>query len=207
VKRIDILPDDVLLEIFDFYKNMYRSYGGKMEMEAWESLVHVCRRWRSLVFGSPRRLNLQLFCTPETPAKDRLDVRPALPLIVAGNMALSSGTDNIIAALGQTNRVREVFLQGLADWQLEEVLAAMEVPFPELTELQLWSAGESPPVIPVPCPTSAIILRIVWHSLSGIANSAFVCYSPCLPQALQYPAFLVHFTRGDVCSPLHFAQP
>ena len=97
-------------------------HGGKMEMEAWQSLVYVCRRWRCLVFGSPRRLNLQLFCTPKTPAKDRLDVWPALPLIIAGNKALSSGTDNIIAALWQTNR--------LADWRLKKrVLAALEVPY------------------------------------------------------------------------------
>ena len=159
-----------------------------MAMEAWQSLVHVCRRWRSLVFGSRRRLNLQLFCTPETPAKDTLDVWPALPLVVAGNMALSSGTDNIIAALGQTNRVREVFLQGLADWQLENVLAAMEVPFPELTELQLCSAasGESPPVIPVPDSfLGGSAPRLQYFELSGIPF-------PGLPSLLSSASHLVH---------------
>src|SRR5260221_5208216 len=58
------------------------SYGEPEEasaVESWQLLVHVCRRWRSLVFGSPRRLNLRLFCTPETPAKDTLAVWPALP--------------------------------------------------------------------------------------------------------------------------------
>ena len=100
MKRIDVLPDDVLLEIFDFYVvDMSLSYGGKMGTEAWQSLVHVCRRWRNLVFRSPRRLNLQLYFTPKTPAKDTLDVWPALPLIVRGETALSSGTDNVIAAL------------------------------------------------------------------------------------------------------------
>src|SRR6267154_632690 len=110
---------------------------GKPRIEAWQSLVHVCRRWRNLVFESPRRLNLQLYCTPETPAKDTLGVWPALPLIVAGRMAFSSGTDNVIAALGQSNHVCKIMLD-LADWQLEKVLAAMEVPFPELTVLQLF---------------------------------------------------------------------
>ena len=33
-------------------------------------------------------------------------------------------------------------------WQLEQVLAAMEVPFPELTGLRLSSSGETMPVIP-----------------------------------------------------------
>jgi hypothetical protein len=150
VIRIDVLPDDVLLEIFHFYisDGTYPRYLGK-EIEGWQSLVHVCRRWRSLVFGSPRRLNLQLYCTPKTPAKDTLDVWPSLPLIVAGDMTLSlAGTDNIITALGQSNRVRAVNLWGLAGWQLEEVLAQMQVPFPELTEMQLLSGDGTPPVIP-----------------------------------------------------------
>ena len=75
-----------------------------MEIEAWQLLVHVCRRWRSLVLGSPRRLNLQLYCTCETPARDTLEVWLALPLIVRGYMA----TDNVIAALEQSNRVCQV---------------------------------------------------------------------------------------------------
>ena len=105
VIRIDVLPDDVLLEIFDFYVHlqMNPSCSFKKGTETWQSLVHVCQRWRSLVLESPRRLNLQPYCTPETPAKDTLDVWPALPLIVDGDM-VSSGTDNVIAALGQSNR-------------------------------------------------------------------------------------------------------
>jgi len=118
-------------------------------VEEWQSLVHVCPRWRSLVLGSPRRLNLQLLCTPETPAKDTLDIWPALPLIIAGNMTLSSGTDNVVAALGQSNRVCLVRLCGDGDRQVEEVLAPMQVSFPELTELYLSSLNSAtPPVIP-----------------------------------------------------------
>ena len=47
---IDMLPDVALLEIFDFYEDEIR-------IEAWHTLVQVCRKWRNLVFGSPRRLN------------------------------------------------------------------------------------------------------------------------------------------------------
>ena len=144
--RIDVLPDDALLRIFDFYVNMDRLGERKKGIEAWQSLVHVCRRWRSLVLASPRRLNLRLYCSTKTPARDRLDIWPALPLIVVGGMALS-GTDNIIAALGQSNRVCQVNLE-LAGWQLEEVLAAMQVPFPELTDLLLNSDDETLTAIP-----------------------------------------------------------
>jgi len=56
--------------------------------------------------------------------------------------------DNIITTLGQSNRVRKVLLWTIADRQLEEVLAPMQVPFPELTELLLQSYDETLPVIP-----------------------------------------------------------
>ena len=100
--RIDVLPDDVLLEIFDFYVDVTISHG--QEIQEWQSLVHVCRRWRTLVFRSPRRLNLRLLCTPETPVRDTLDVWPALSLIIRGDMDPESGTGDIVAALEQNNR-------------------------------------------------------------------------------------------------------
>ena len=142
---IDVLPDDVLLAIFDFCIARV-GYQDKREIEAWQSLVHVCQRWRTLVFQSARRLNLQLYLTPQTPTKDKLDVWPALPLLIRGNMDLSS-TDNVIAALGQRSRVHEINLC-LAGWKVDEVLAPMQVPFPELTDLQLFSFHETPPAIP-----------------------------------------------------------
>ena len=61
-------------------------------------------------------------------------------------MASSSGTGNVIAALGQSNRVCQVSLT-LAGWQLEDVLAAMQMPFPELTAIQFDSDDEALPVI------------------------------------------------------------
>ena len=155
MKQIDVLPDEVLLEIFDFYvdpsykvpsNTLNRS---KTVVETWQSLIHVCRRWRSLVFRSPRRLNLRLCCTPETPTRDTLDVWPPLPLIIHGNITSSSGTDNIIAALGQSNRVCQIFLWSNNDEQFGKILVAMQVPFPELTDLALYSFSfMSTPLIP-----------------------------------------------------------
>jgi hypothetical protein len=153
MKQFDELPEDVLLEIFDFYmiddRRGFLSESPKIKKstDAWQTLIHVCRLWRALVLGSPRRLGLQLLCTPDTPI-DTLDIWPAfLPLIVWGNMAFYSGTYNILGALGQRNRVCKVALFGLARLELEDVLAAMQVPFPELTHLVLHLYGVSP-VIP-----------------------------------------------------------
>ena len=82
---IDVLPDEVLLEIFDFYvplvpQGLFRPLKLKGETEVWQSLVHVCRRWRSIVFGSSRRLNLRLVCSSRTPVRDTIDIWPELPL-------------------------------------------------------------------------------------------------------------------------------
>ena len=135
--------------------------------------------------ASPRRLNLRLFCRPKTPAKDKLDVWPALSLIIRGH-TIPSGTDNIVAALGQSNRVCQVGL-ALTGWESEQVLAAMQVPFPELTDLRLWSNRETPPVLQISfldwfCPASAKH-PIGWHFVSEIAKTALVRYSPCHPLA------------------------
>ena len=187
--RIDVLPDDVLLEIFDFHVNTGPQYAGRPWIEEWQTLVHVCRRWRHLIFRSPLRLNLQLFCTPQTPAKDILGVWPALPLIIEGSMALSI-TDNVIAALGQSNRVCQVFLRDLADWQLEKVLAAMQVPFPELVNLRLFSDGKSQPLIPDSF-VGAFAPRLRNVSLSGIPF-------PGLPKMLLSATHLVYLGLTNI---------
>ena len=188
--RIDVLPDDVLLDIFDYYMAMDPSIRNKVRIEEWQLLIHVCRRWRSLVFGSPSRLNLRLYCTPETPAKYTLDAWPALPLIIAGSLALTPVMDNIIPALGQSNRVREVLFSGLLDWTFENVLAAMQVPFPELTDLVLYSIGINPPPITDSfLGGSAPRLRII--DLSGIP-------CPGLPKLLLSATHLVHLNLSNV---------
>ena len=99
------LPDDVLLEIFDFYVAADDTplYGLQHE-DAWHTLVHVCKRWRLVVFASPCRLNLQLLCTNKRPVH-ALDVWPSLPLVIKcyGGLSRSQDTSNIIAALKQQN--------------------------------------------------------------------------------------------------------
>jgi len=147
VSSIDTLSDDVLLDIFDFYTDEDRPT--KKGIERWQTLVHVCRRWRSVVFGSPRRLNLRLVCTDKTPARDTLDVWPALPLFIRcyGNYTTKS-VDNIITVLERSDRVCQIDLMYIPSSHLEEVLAAMQVPFPALTHLEMSSSDESVTVFP-----------------------------------------------------------
>ena len=192
--RIDVLPDDVLLETFDFCVDPLSER--KKDIEAWQSLVHVCRRWRSLVFGSPRRLNLRLSCTPKTPARNTLDVWPALPLLIGGDMS-SSGADDIIVVLEQSNRVCQVNLWGLADRELEKVLGAMQVPFPELTKLQLFSGGETPPVVPDSF-LGGSAPRLQYLELCGIPF-------PGLPKLLLSATHLLHLDISNISHSGYFS--
>jgi hypothetical protein len=145
VTSIDVLPDDVLLAIFRFY--VVAISQRKRDIEAWQSLVHVCRRWRSLVFESPRHLNLRLVCTSGTPARKTLDVWPALPMIVGGRIS-STSVNDIVYALGHNDRVCQINLKIADDLEWDKVLATMQVPFPALTHLELRCNVELEPVIP-----------------------------------------------------------
>ena len=80
---IDSLPDFVLLEIFDFYVGQ-ASEDSLEGIEVWIALVDVCRKWRDIVFESPRRLNLQLLCTDTKCVWELLDIWPPLPIVVLG---------------------------------------------------------------------------------------------------------------------------
>ena len=147
---IDTLPDDVLLEVFDFHD--YYDYWFEAEIEiqkAWQTKVHVCRRWRRIVFGSPRRLDLQLVCTPRRPVRDMLDVWPAFPLIIQFHHDdyLRGSMDNIIAALECTDRVSQIIFRTGRSLG-SDVLGAMQQPFPELRELQLSTSNKPMAVVP-----------------------------------------------------------
>jgi F-box-like len=147
---IDELPDDVLLAVFYIYvdEDLYGA-SSKKEVETWQTLVHVCRRWRTIVFESPRHLKLRLACTPETPVRDLLDVWPALPLSIWGYDNYPTGSvGNITAVLQHNGRVCQIHLEDVPRSHLENISAAMQVPFPELTHLALLSNNETAPVLP-----------------------------------------------------------
>ena len=151
IALIDILPDEILLAIFCFHLDSegYYSISKRSDIKAWQTLIHVCRRWRAIVFGSPRRLNLQLFCSAKTPVRDKLDIWPVLPLVIHCNKSYSSkeSVDNIIAALERSNRVYQIHLECVSSSDLEKVSSTMQEPFPELSYLRLRSNQDM--VVPV----------------------------------------------------------
>jgi len=140
---IGVLPNTVLLEIFSFYVDLLRP-----DDDGWHTLVHVCRRWRFVVFDSPRRLDLRLLCTPKRPLKS-LDIWPALPIVInfLAKGKRPRGMANVIAALKQHCRVRTICIQGVPS-SLMKKFAVMKKPFPELTHLELESKDENVPFLP-----------------------------------------------------------
>jgi hypothetical protein len=145
---INILPDDVLLEIFDHYVILPQTSHNQY-VDAWHTLVHVCQRWRYVVFDSPRRLDLRLLCTDRTPVTNKLDIWPALPISIYADTETSSlpGVTNIISALQQHDRVCTIDIWSVPNSLLKE-FAAMQEPFPALTELWLRSYNENAAVLP-----------------------------------------------------------
>jgi hypothetical protein len=162
-----VLPDDVLLEIFDFCVVQYQDFPrsedrpailidtreiSKYKIEWWQPLVHVCRRWRGLVFKSQRRLNLRLSCTFGSVKRTTLNVWPALPLLIM-NESFSDqpdDVDDLISALEHSNRICQIHLS-LTTSQIEKVWTTMQVPFPELTALTLdWWLPPSETVLVMP---------------------------------------------------------
>ena len=121
----------------------------KQREGAWQSLVHVCRRWRSIVFGSPRHLNLRLVCRDTTPARDTLYVWPALPLVILWYGHRTGSVDNIIVGLERRDRVCKIYLANVQSSVLEILLTEMQQPFPELSSLLLHSKVENVETLPV----------------------------------------------------------
>jgi len=157
---IGTLPDDPLLEVFSFYvEEAYEAYNpdgfyGIEKLEAWCTLVHVCRRWRNLVFASPRRLNLRLVCTRRKPVREVLGIWPTLPIVIDDQelgrhrQPRREHVDNIIAALEHRNRVCQISLGNIPLSLCPIFSAMMQEPFPALTRLQLNSEDESPMLCP-----------------------------------------------------------
>jgi hypothetical protein len=148
-----MLPDVALLEIFDCYVNQVREEeeveGDWFKIHTWHTVVHVCQKWRTIVLGSPRRLDLRLLCTDTTPVKETLAVWPPLPIAIR-QFLFPTQMDNIIAALEHNDRVYQIDL----DISNSQALAAMQQPFPSLMDLEIswlfgrWKDGEMPPVVP-----------------------------------------------------------
>jgi hypothetical protein len=148
---IDILPEDVLLDIFDHYVARADEYH---KYEEWQMLVHVCQKWRYVVFQSPLRLNLRILCSTYTPVTKKLAIWPPLPIIIKQHNCLaffsSRCSNNFIAALEHNDRVCAITLD-IPISVLESVFASMQKTLMALKDLRLHTTctSSTAPVVSV----------------------------------------------------------
>jgi F-box-like len=188
---IGSLPDNVLIEIFDFYQVEmvpFMEYKHEHPWD-WEKLVHVCRRWRYIIFESPVRLNLELICTEKSPVRKLLDVWPPFPLIIQFNLSFSGdyiqtkryepidAADNLIAALERRDRIRGIHLFVSQEHQRIVTARQWEESFPALRSLTFASVFAEI-VLPdtflngsTPCLQTLALSDITFLSLPRILSS------------------------------------
>lgn len=176
---IHALPENVLLEIFKFYVDEASEV---FPEDAWHTLVHVCQRWRFIVFASPHHLDLQILCTNESKVEKNLHIWPQLPIALDVFSSRLPVLNNITAALKHHHRVSRIFICDAPNSVLKE-LGAMKNPFPALTDLALGSDEPDPQVLP-----HSFLLgsapRLQTLSLRGISF-------PALPKLLMSTSDLV----------------
>jgi hypothetical protein len=140
---VNTLPNDIFLEIFSFYLSSYPGRHGYLPYHAhtiaWQILVQVCQRWRDVIYGSPCYLDLHLPCSYDTHFRKNFGRWPEFPLTlhysIDDNM---DDNDDAIAALEHPDRVHHANLAIRASSDsavVDNILAAMQVPFPALTHL------------------------------------------------------------------------
>ncbi|KAH9013486.1 hypothetical protein EDB85DRAFT_2219201 [Lactarius pseudohatsudake] len=180
---INILPDEIFLEIFALYLCNYK--GASWRMREWRRLVRVCQRWRQIIYGSPRYLDLLLYSSNgagrRTPVKRDLSSWPALPIVMRYTVQGPDDRDEVLALLKHSDRVRLIELT-ICNSQWGNVVAVMQRPFPVLTCLELatgYSRDVDVPVLPsgflggsIPCLQQLVLYRVPFPGLPTLLLSA-----------------------------------
>jgi hypothetical protein len=148
---ISMLPDDILLEIFDFCRENHYNHPYSRPVWEWNILVHVCSRWRQIVFASPQRLDLQILCTYGTPVRKIFSIWPAFPIFLdlySSRFYTSNCQDNAITALKHPpDRVSSVRLY-VTGSQVGNIVTVMQEPFPTLARLYICTRDGNAAVLP-----------------------------------------------------------
>ncbi|KAH9178377.1 hypothetical protein EDB89DRAFT_2239613 [Lactarius sanguifluus] len=188
---IEKLSNEVLLEIFRYYLHA--------DPRFWLRLVHICRKWRRIVFASQWALHLRLFSTYGTPVLKTLECWPALPIVMqyGGSLALDppapEDEDNIMAALKQSDRVSSIRLTMTSS--LLEKLSGIERPFSQLEEIVLLSRDSVWQTLP---------RAFRWGPRLRCLHSTRVAF-PALLHLLYSSKNLVDLQLHEVINPLHLS--
>jgi len=150
---INRLPDEVLLEIFDSYRQSTDQYDRQWRKNyMWLNLAHVCRRWRAVMFASSSRLDLSITVAPQKPGHIKTILSSPLPIFIEYKCLYGDITGSALwrmrAALGHRDRVREISFEG-SNAGFKKFFRATRRPFPVLESLSLRFGYDYEQNIPV----------------------------------------------------------
>lgn len=100
----------------------------------------MCRRWRTIVFESPHRLDLRLVYTYEKPVRESVECWPTLPISIwyPNRRLLLEDEGNVVAALRYPDRICDIDLT-VTRSLLSKSFVLLRASFPALEHLQLRS--------------------------------------------------------------------
>jgi hypothetical protein len=163
------LNDDILLNIFNFYRlDTQEDWNVRL---LWCKLSHVCQRWRHLIYECAFHLSMHIKCSEGSLIVDTLDHLPPLPLFIdykiGDEYIMEEDESGIYHALRLHDRVRHIHLKLPQVSIFREVLVLMDENFPILEHLSLSFSTESS--IPLTLPKAFLAPNLRHLSLPGIS--------------------------------------
>ena len=147
---INQLPDEVLLDIFDYYRQGIDPYDYEWtQNHAWINLAHVCRTWRAVMFASYSRLDLGVCVGPKRPEHIKAILSGPLPIFVDYRRFYEKITGSVFwrlrAALQHhSDRVCKIAFEGTKA-NLDKFFKLTNCAFPVLDSLSLQFRNSGAP--------------------------------------------------------------
>ena len=142
-----MLPEGILVEIFDFYR-LDAIQLSRVRPWKWHRLAHVCRKWRYIISISPRRLDLRILCKYGAPIESILGSWPTFPLVIKfdATRKLKPMPRNVLVALRCSDRICDINLSVMTG----SIVELIQKPCPALEKIRLTvKDAMGPPNIPV----------------------------------------------------------
>ncbi|KAI0261340.1 hypothetical protein BC834DRAFT_896243 [Gloeopeniophorella convolvens] len=147
--RIETLPDELLVAIFDFCRctnqELAGDAGGRLGVftqQYWFHIAGVCRRWRRALLGSPSRLRLCLRCTDPEATEHVTASFPSLPLLISLKAQNARETLHAKPVLQHVDHALKIELTGKGNY-VRQLCDSFTKPAPFLEELSVitWTDG------------------------------------------------------------------
>ncbi len=159
---INNLPNELLIEMFDFYLLRWQDVNHLWETGyqlEWFNLLHVCRKWRAVLFASSSRLGLSFVLTPKRGGNIKTIISrhfPPLPIVINYNYqrrltttGMTKDMSRLLCALKLPDRIRGIDLYASStNGELAKFFKAMKCPFPALESLAIRNKDDQVLKIP-----------------------------------------------------------